>query len=89
MVVETPVRMLFGESAAATEQADYDLWEVDGNAILLQDVVEESVVMALPLAPLHDAETGCGSQAEQEPAGGPVKTRPFADLRSRMAAKDN
>jgi len=89
MVVDTPVRMLFGDSSAGSEQADYDLWEVDGTAILLQDVVEESVVMALPLAPLHDAASDCGSPVEQVPDTGAEKTRPFADLRSLMEAKDN
>ena len=89
LVVDTPVGIVFGEPGGDLEQADYDSWEVDEKAILLQDVVEETVVMALPLAPLHDSDSECGTLAEQVPEAGPEMTTPFADLRERMAAKDN
>jgi uncharacterized metal-binding protein YceD (DUF177 family) len=88
LVIETPIRMLFGKSLDDPRYADYDAWEVDGTAIVLRDVVEEALVMAMPLAPLHDASTYCGRQAEETPAAHRETTRPFADLRTRMEAKD-
>ncbi|MDG2375915.1 MAG: YceD family protein [Woeseiaceae bacterium] len=88
LVIDTPIRMLFGESLDDSRYADYDVWEVDGTAIVLRDVVEEALVMAMPLAPLHDASTICGRQAEEIPAEYPETTRPFEDLRARMKAKD-
>lgn len=89
LVVETPVKILFGEAGDVADNAGFDAWEVDEAAIVLQDVVEESIVMALPLAPLHDSDTACGVLAEQIPETGPEKTLPFADLKSWMATKDN
>lgn len=88
MVIETPIRMVFGKSLDDPRYADYDAWEVDGTAIVLRDVVEEALVMAMPLAPLHDASTACGRQAEATQVEPPETTRPFADLRARMEAKD-
>ena len=88
LVIETPIRILFGESLDDPSYADYDAWEFDGTAIVLRDVVEEALVMAMPLAPLHDASTACGRQAEEIPTEYPETTRPFADLRARMGAKD-
>lgn len=89
LVVDTPVRIRFVRSDDDREQDDYDTWEFDDRSILLQDVVEEAIVMALPLAPLHDSDTDCGRLAEKAPAAGPEMTTPFADLKSRMANKDN
>lgn len=89
LVIDTPVRFVFGEPGSDLEQFDYDAWEIDGQAILLQDIVEESVVMALPLAPRHDSASQCGTLPEHEPKARPEMTTPFADLQERMAAKDN
>ena len=89
LVVDTPVRVVFDQPGGDLAHDDYDAWEFDGTAILLQDVVEETVVMALPLAPLHDAGSECAALAGKRPEAGPETTRPFADLRSRMEAKDN
>jgi len=89
LILDVPVRIVFGEGGDVTDNAGYDAWEVDEAAIVLQDVVEESVVMAMPLAPLHDSDTACGALAEQLAETGPEMTTPFADLRSRMAGKDN
>ena len=88
LVVDTPVRVVFGQPGSDLADDDYDAWEFDGTAILLQDVVEETVVMALPLAPLHDADSECDALAAKCPKSGPETTRPFADLRSQMEAKD-
>jgi len=88
LVIETPIRMLFGKSVDDSRYADYDAWEFDGTAIVLRDVVEEALVMAMPLAPLHDASTACGLQGEEIPAEHPETARPFADLKARMEAKD-
>lgn len=87
MPVETALSVLFvGEDAdgGVTEMPDFETWALQGDLVNLQDVVEESIVMALPLAPLHEAADKCGPLAGEIPAGETDTARPFADLRSQM-----
>ena len=51
------------------------------------DLVEEVLIMALPLATLHDGDAACAEREcpEEAPA---TKTRPFADLKLQMDKDD-
>lgn len=72
--------------APATDTGS-DAWEVEGGQVTPLDVVDEALVMAIPLATAHDDEADC---VEFDAAGDErTTTTPFADLRSRMeSAKD-
>ena len=49
------------------------------------DIVEETLIMALPLAPRHQIEATCRPvTAAVTPQEHGATTRPFADLKSRM-----
>jgi len=69
--------------------ADYEVWEIEEKAIRPLDIVEESLVMAIPLAPRHESEVSCGALATEIAESGLKMTRPFADLRSQMEKSDN
>jgi len=89
LAVDTPVQILFAsEDADTNEVADFDTWESGNDAIRLQDVVEEAIVMALPLAPAHESEDDCGALVGQIPEALPDTAKPFADLRARMDELD-
>jgi len=63
--------------------ADFEPWELDDDRICPADVVEEVLIMAMPLSAMHDTAEAC---REFEPAGGGVErtVRPFAALKDRM-----
>jgi len=87
MPVETSVSVVFtGRGAAADFAAlkDCEIWEQEADTIRLLDVVEEVLIMALPVAPAHKSPASCGPLAKRIAATTPATTRPFADLRSQM-----
>ncbi len=75
---------------ASEEQIDPDLqnsvetWEIEQDKMRLVDLVEESLIMAMPLAPTHDEEHSCGKLAKPEEQTDRAKVRPFADLKAAM-----
>ncbi len=85
--IDAPVRIVFGaDEAGHSQRGDYDAWEADEETVRLLDIVEEAVVMALPLAPTHGSEEDCGELAGKIPEREADGVRPFADLRARMDA---
>ena len=68
-----------GVSAAA----DMEPWELDNEMVCPAEIVEEVLIMAMPLSAMHDSAAACG---EFEAAGDEVEqtTRPFAALKARM-----
>ncbi len=82
--IDTPVRIVFGVDEAGHSQRDYDAWEADEDSVRLLDIVEEAVVMALPLAPSHGTDQDCGELAGKIPEREAEGVRPFADLRAQM-----
>ena len=84
--LDTSVNMLL---VAATESADldrYEVWELEDGALRIADIVEEALVMAMPLAPTQESCVGLG--VENRDAGSET-TRPFADLRSQLEKRNN
>ena len=65
--------------------AGYEAWELSGDTVRPIDILDEALVMALPMAPKHSARDECVAFAT-----GPAETdavTPFATLRARMAEK--
>ena len=91
MSVETTFGMLFADDEsddAALDAPGFETWVLDDGGIRLQDVVEESLVMALPLAPVHESPEDCGSLAGKLTAAAPETIRPFAELREQLKKTD-
>jgi len=79
-----------GESAGIPGAADeYETWELDEATVRPLDILEEALIMAMPLSALHAPGEGCDAPADTEPAISEGETnRPFAGLRSRISGRD-
>jgi uncharacterized metal-binding protein YceD (DUF177 family) len=62
-----------------------EVWELAGDTLRPIDLVDELLVMALPLSAMHEDTAGCAARVPR-PAGVVEKemTRPFASLRTQM-----
>jgi uncharacterized metal-binding protein YceD (DUF177 family) len=82
--LEAELRLLFGEEGVSpTEGTGYEVWQLDEDDIRPLDLVEEALIMAMPLAAMHVDSESCGGPEEQEQDSGD-RIRPFAGLRSQM-----
>lgn len=85
MPLETDVRVVFTDAGSGDRDLrDFDAWEMENDTLRIKDIVEEALVMALPLAPAHESLDDCGPLATKITTNTPEKTRPFADLRAQM-----
>ena len=82
--LDAPLKMLLVKPGELADVTEYDLWELEDEALRLIDMVEEAFVMAMPLAPTHASGEPCAIVAAENTAQGPETARPFADLRSQM-----
>lgn len=84
-----PLRLLFATSEGVPSgNVDYELWELDGDELRPLDVVEEALIMALPLAAVHESAADCTAAANSMQVGNAETVRPFADLRSQMRDRE-
>jgi len=63
--------------------AGFDVWELEDDSVRPADIVEEVLIMAMPLSATHDAAddcTGVTGLAQDETR----TTRPFATLKARL-----
>jgi uncharacterized metal-binding protein YceD (DUF177 family) len=75
--------------ATATSVAGgYDVWEIDDAAIRPLDILEETLIMALPLSALHGRGEACDAPDEAASADSDETIRPFAGLRSAISDRD-
>ena len=83
--LRTTLKMLLLKSADATAlQDEFEIWEVEGDEIRPLDIVEEALIMALPLSAVHQTRDLCGPLADNVTDENKETVTPFADLRSRM-----
>ena len=88
MPVGAAFNVLFREpdkdSDQYAEMADIEIWELEDETVRPVDIAEESLVMALPLAPMHESPELCGPLAMSPAEDKSDVIRPFAELRSQM-----
>lgn len=85
LALDADVRLILSRDEGSTaDDGNYEVWEIDEDTIRPLDIVEEILIMAMPLVVSHDDEQGCGQQAV---AGFEETVRPFADLKAQM--RDN
>ena len=85
MPVEASFRMVFTAPEGDTETlSGYDNWELDEDTVRPIDIVEEALVMTLPLAPVHGSIEDCGPVAGQISKEKQDTVRPFANLRAQL-----
>jgi uncharacterized protein len=78
------MKLLFASGDSTTADDDgLEVWELEEETLRPLDVVEEALIMAMPLAAMHEEEDGChGPDAVDAGAG--EKIRPFAALKAQM-----
>jgi len=91
-VVEIPLEVelrliLGGDVENAADDEHYDIWELDEDELRPLDLLEEALIMAIPIAAMHIDDAVCKPPAA---IAEEVKetTRPFAMLKSQMEQKD-
>ena len=72
----------------ATAFEEYEIWETAEDTVRPLDIVDEAMIMAMPLSPAHDESTECGPLAQKLTPDEPTTARPFADLKSQMRDKN-
>ncbi len=83
--LKTTLKMLLLKSVdATTVQDEFEIWEVEGDEVRPLDIVEEALIMALPLSAVHQSRDLCGPLADNVTGENKETVTPFADLRSRM-----
>lgn len=75
--------LLLPPDVQAGDTATGEVWEMDDERLRPLDIVEETLIMALPMAAKHEDRTDCGAIAPQS-AERSNKVRPFAALKSQM-----
>ena len=81
--------LLLQTTDATTERGETEIWEVEGDAIRPLDIVEEALIMALPLSVMHRSREECGPLAQSVTDKQIETVRPFEDLRARMNEADD
>jgi len=87
--LDTSVNMLVVTAAESADVKRHEVWELEDEALRLIDVVEEALVMAMPLAPTHATGESCIALTIENTESGSETARPFADLRSQMGKTNN
>jgi uncharacterized protein len=89
--VESPVRvaLVANDPDADRVPEDFEPVQTQSGWFDLHEMVEDELLLALPLVPLHETAAGCATarvalpESEAEPVKAPVH-RPFGDLRELM-----
>ena len=78
------LKLLFTAGTDDFAETDgYEVWELDEDRLRPLDLVEEALVMAMPLAALHVDDVAC-KRPDKDDSMESSTTRPFASLRSQM-----
>ena len=92
LALEEELKLLLvapGESVGAEGAGDFEIWELDEATIRPLDILEEALIMAMPLSALHDPGPGCDAAADAPPPAVEETNRPFSGLRSRISGRDD
>ena len=74
--------LLGGPQDTIAERDNYEIWELTEEAVSPMDIVDEALVMAMPLSAMHEEAGDCVAVDERE--AGEKMTTPFASLRAQM-----
>lgn len=84
MLLDSSVNMVIVTPAKLADVERYEVWELEDEDFRLVDVVEEVLIMAMPLAPTHETGESCTAVTIEDADSGSETVRPFADLKSQM-----
>ena len=82
------LRLLFAsDTGTPTGDEEFDVWELEEDTLRPLDLVEEVLIMALPLAARHVDDAACRATDGPDEEPGEM-TRPFAGLKAQMEQDD-
>ena len=88
MPLEAELRLLLGGGTAdAADDDQYEIWALDEDTLRPLDLIEEALIMAIPLTVLHVDDAVCKQPAAIAEAAKET-THPFAMLKSQMEQED-
>ena len=73
--------VLVPPSQTVARGSDADVWELDDETVRPIDIVDEALVMAMPLSARHEDSDACAAAPAADDG---QKTTPFATLRAQM-----
>lgn len=78
------LKLLFaGNESTAEDDDGFESWELDDDFLRPIDLVEEALIMAMPLAAMHVDSDACREPESRQPEASET-IRPFAALRAQM-----
>ena len=88
MPVETVLQLLLGgPDDSVVEHDGYEVWELAEEEFSPLEIIEEALIMAMPLSAMHENTNDCVEQTSahvDEDRVDKEMTRPFASLRKQM-----
>lgn len=82
VTLETDEQYLLVAEGERVARDDYERWDYEGDRIRPLDIVDETLVMALPFAAKHAAAENCTAPFAADPPAAKQTVRPFAGLKS-------
>ena len=61
-----------------------EVWELEDRLLRPLDVIQETLIMALPFSAMHEKAEHCDALAAEKQEDVPEMLRPFADLKNKM-----
>jgi uncharacterized protein len=80
------LKLLFAGDESTTTDGGFEVWELEEETLRPLDIVEEALIMAMPLAAMHEDEKCHGPDVED--SGTEQKVRPFAALKAQMESNN-
>jgi uncharacterized metal-binding protein YceD (DUF177 family) len=87
--------LLLGADESADGYDDFEVWELNEQTMRPQDIVEELLIMAMPLSAMHDNMADCRAFLSDEVSNDASSdenaedlVKPFAALRSQMSQNE-
>ena len=74
--------LVAGPGQEPDEQQGFEIWELDEDVVSPIEIVDEALVMAMPLAAMHEDNEDCVAETATPVAE--KTTMPFANLREQM-----
>jgi uncharacterized metal-binding protein YceD (DUF177 family) len=88
LAIDTSLRLLLPPPGVSiADLHGYETWEFDSEAVTPGEIVEEALIIAMPLAAMHDSAVDCTALADATVMERDETRRPFKDLRALMAGE--
>jgi uncharacterized metal-binding protein YceD (DUF177 family) len=86
--IELPINLILCDRDREDDSNNkYDYWEILGDSISMHNLIEEILILSVPLYTKHEAEKECLVFSETEVTDGETLHSPFSDLKNQLNNK--